>query len=139
MTFHSTDRTASALDGIVSDLIALVSDLIALALFAEQAIWNLEQWSFGPERVVFEGVADLAREAADSVAERAATLSHHPDRRPETVAKQHTLAELGPGAGTETPSLRSRASSRQSAPIPTSSIDRRPLRECPRTASDTTN
>ena len=80
---HALDRT--------------LTDLINLGLVAKQAHWNLTGPAFGNLHLLLDDVAEVAREAGDTVAERSITLGHHPDGRVATVAANNPLASLDVG------------------------------------------
>lgn len=90
MTTEHVHTVATALD-------ATLTDLVNLGLLADQAHWNLTGPAFGPLNVRFDDLAGVARGAADTVAERAITLGHHPDGRAATIAHDNVLPDLQPG------------------------------------------
>jgi DNA-binding ferritin-like protein len=47
---------------------------------------------------LLDKVVGFAREAGDGVAERAISLSYHPDDRPSAIARESILPEFGGGA-----------------------------------------
>ncbi len=74
-----------------------LTDLITLGMLAKHAHWNVTGPNFRLLHATLADLADLASAAADTVAERAMTLGHHPDGRPETVAAANSLPTLEPG------------------------------------------
>jgi starvation-inducible DNA-binding protein len=75
----------------------VVTDLINLALLAKHAQWNLVGPTFRSMRQLLDELADLSRDQADDVAERALTLGHHPDGRAATVARDDSLPTIPAG------------------------------------------
>ncbi len=65
---------------------ATLADLLDLSLVAKQAHWNLYGPRFRPVHVQLDEAATIARNHADTVAERAAALGVSPDGRAATVA-----------------------------------------------------
>ena len=74
-----------------------LTDLIALGMLAKHAHWNVTGPSFRLLHATLADLASLVGDAADTLAERAVTLGHHPDGRPETVAAGNSLPTLEPG------------------------------------------
>ncbi|GAA4492515.1 DNA starvation/stationary phase protection protein [Actinoallomurus oryzae] len=72
-------------------------DLIDLHLSAKQAHWNLTGRSFRSVHLQLDEVVALAREYADTVAERAVAIGVNPDGRARTVAEQTKLHQLETG------------------------------------------
>lgn len=72
-------------------------DLIDLHLSAKQAHWNLTGRNFRSIHLQLDEVVDLAREYADTVAERAVAIGVNPDGRARTVAEQTKLHQLETG------------------------------------------
>ncbi|MEU5489392.1 DNA starvation/stationary phase protection protein [Streptomyces sp. NPDC020196] len=65
---------------------ATLADLLDLTLVAKQAHWNLYGPRFRSVHVQLDETATLARDHADTVAERAAALGVSPDGRAATIA-----------------------------------------------------
>ncbi|WP_405808908.1 DNA starvation/stationary phase protection protein [Streptomyces sp. NBC_01520] len=65
---------------------ATLADLLDLSLVAKQAHWNLYGPRFRSVHVQLDEAATIARNHADTVAERAATLGVSPDGRAATIA-----------------------------------------------------
>ncbi|MFI8343321.1 Dps family protein [Streptomyces sp. NPDC085639] len=65
---------------------ATLADLLDLSLVAKQAHWNLYGPRFRSVHVQLDEVAAIARDHADTVAERAAALGVSPDGRAVTIA-----------------------------------------------------
>ena len=72
-------------------------DLIDLHLSAKQAHWNVTGRSFRSVHLQLDEVVDLAREHADTVAERAVAIGVNPDGRARTVAEHAKLPQLETG------------------------------------------
>lgn len=72
-------------------------DLIDLHLSAKQAHWNLTGRNFRSIHLQLDDVVDLAREHADTVAERAVAIGVNPDGRARTVADHTRLQQLEAG------------------------------------------
>ncbi|NJC73176.1 DNA starvation/stationary phase protection protein [Planosporangium thailandense] len=90
LTDDARTATGSALQG------ALV-DLIDLHLLAKQAHWNLTGRNFRSIHLQLDEVVDVARDHADTVAERAVAVGVNPDGRARTVADSTRVRQLGPG------------------------------------------
>ena len=65
---------------------ATLADLLDLSLMAKQAHWNLYGPRFRSVHVQLDEAATIARNHADTVAERAAALGFSPDGRAATIA-----------------------------------------------------
>lgn len=65
---------------------ATLADLLDLSLVAKQAHWNLHGPRFRSVHVQLDEAATIARDHADTVAERAAALGVSPDGRAATIA-----------------------------------------------------
>ena len=74
-----------------------LTDLITLGMLAKNANWNVTGPNFGVLHSTLAHLANLVGDAADTLAERAITLGHHPDGRPEKVAAATSLPTLEPG------------------------------------------
>jgi starvation-inducible DNA-binding protein len=72
-------------------------DLIDLHLLAKQAHWNLTGRNFRSVHLQLDEIVDLAREHADTVAERAVAIGVSPDGRARTVADRTRLHQLDAG------------------------------------------
>jgi starvation-inducible DNA-binding protein len=72
-------------------------DLIDLHLAAKQAHWNLTGRNFRSIHLQLDEVVDLARDHADTVAERAVSIGANPDGRARTVADHSRLHQLEAG------------------------------------------
>ena len=93
MTTFQTNRRAidgvhvfQAPDGLVQNLQKVLVDLIELHLQGKQAHWNLVGTNFRHLHLQLDDIVDLAREAADTIAERMRALDAVPDGRTDTVA-----------------------------------------------------
>jgi starvation-inducible DNA-binding protein len=84
------NEQAGALDGALADL-------LDLSLLAKQAHWNVVGPRSSALHALFDDLAALARESADCVAERAATLGHPPDGRTATVTAVSSLPSVDAG------------------------------------------
>ncbi|NUR88333.1 MAG: DNA starvation/stationary phase protection protein [Nonomuraea sp.] len=80
------NTVAEALQG------ALV-DLIDLSLVAKQAHWNIVGAHFRPLHLQLDELVAIAREHADTIAERAVALGVNPDGRAATVAGATRLTQ----------------------------------------------
>ncbi|WP_033219696.1 Dps family protein [Kitasatospora phosalacinea] len=76
---------------------ATLVDLLDLSLMAKQAHWNLYGPRFRSVHAQLDEVAAVARDYADTVAERAAALGVSPDGRAVTVAGTSGVPALPPG------------------------------------------
>jgi starvation-inducible DNA-binding protein len=76
---------------------ATLADLLDLSLVAKQAHWNLYGPRFRSVHVQLDEAATLARNYADTVAERAAALGVSPDGRAGTVAATSGLPAFPSG------------------------------------------
>lgn len=72
-------------------------DLIDLSMVAKQAHWNTIGPDFRSIHEQLDELADLARNSADTVAERTMTLGVNPDGRAATVSSSSGLSELPQG------------------------------------------
>jgi starvation-inducible DNA-binding protein len=72
-------------------------DLIDLHLLSKQAHWNLRGRNFRPIHLQLDEVVDLARQHADTLAERAAAIGVTPDGRSRTVADSTKAHQLDAG------------------------------------------
>lgn len=86
------DRLAAA--EILQELVIDVTDL---SLVGKQAHWNLRGPSFRDLHLQLDELVDLAREGADSLAERLLQLGVSADGRAGTVAKSSHLDEFPEG------------------------------------------
>ncbi|MDF2711821.1 MAG: starvation/stationary phase protection protein [Nonomuraea muscovyensis] len=80
------NTVAEALQG------ALV-DLIDLSLVAKQMHWNIVGHNFRPIHLQLDELVSLAREHADTIAERAAALGINPDGRSATLGRSTKIAQ----------------------------------------------
>ncbi|WP_336209009.1 Dps family protein [Nonomuraea sp. LPB2021202275-12-8] len=78
----------------VQALQGALTDLIDLSLVAKQSHWNVIGSHFRPIHLQLDELTDLAREHADTVAERIVALGANPDGRAATTAKSTKLAQL---------------------------------------------
>jgi starvation-inducible DNA-binding protein len=95
-TTESTSRTNrrgvdgvhvfEAPEGLVQNLQKILVDLIELHLQGKQAHWNLVGTNFRDLHLQLDDIVDIAREAADTIAERMRALDAVPDGRTDTVA-----------------------------------------------------
>ncbi len=93
MTTFKTNRRAvneihlfDAPDSLPRNLQKVLVDLIELHLQGKQAHWNLVGTNFRDLHLELDGIVDIAREAADTIAERMRALDAIPDGRTDTVA-----------------------------------------------------
>ena len=89
-----TDEARRVTGAVLQDSLV---DLIELHLSAKQAHWNLTGRNFRSVHLQLDEVVDLAREHADTVAERAVAIGVNPDGRARTVAEQTKLHQLEAG------------------------------------------
>jgi starvation-inducible DNA-binding protein len=73
-------------DGLVQNLQRVLVDLVELHLQGKQAHWNLVGTNFRDLHLHLDDIVDVAREAADTIAERIRALDAVPDGRTDTVA-----------------------------------------------------
>jgi starvation-inducible DNA-binding protein len=73
-------------DSLARNLQQVLVDLIELHLQGKQAHWNLVGTNFRDLHLQLDDIVDIAREAADTVAERIRALDAVPDGRTDTVA-----------------------------------------------------
>ena len=73
-------------DSLVQNLQKVLVDLIELHLQGKQAHWNLVGTNFRALHLQLDDIVDIAREAADTIAERMRALDAVPDGRTDTVA-----------------------------------------------------
>jgi starvation-inducible DNA-binding protein len=76
---------------------ATLADLLDLSLVAKQAHWNVYGPRFRSVHVQLDEAATVARNHADTVAERAAALGTSPDGRATTVAEASGVPAFPPG------------------------------------------
>ncbi|MCO6006408.1 DNA starvation/stationary phase protection protein [Actinoallomurus purpureus] len=72
-------------------------DLVDLHLLAKQAHWNLTGRNFRSVHLQLDEVVALARDHADTVAERAVAIGFNPDGRARTVAETTKVHQLDAG------------------------------------------
>ena len=72
--------------GLVQNLQKVLVDLVELHLQGKQAHWNLVGTNFRDLHLHLDDIVDVAREAADTIAERMRALDAVPDGRTDTVA-----------------------------------------------------
>ena len=83
--------------GLAKNLQAVLVDLTALHLVGKQAHWNIVGPNFRDLHLNLDEVVDIARAAADDIAERMRALHATPDARPAVVAEQASLPEFPQG------------------------------------------
>ncbi len=84
------------------NLQAVVVDFIALGNLGKQAHWNLVGPNFRDLHLNIDEVVEIAREGADTFAERMRALHATPDGRLETVVEQTSLPTFPAGEITTT-------------------------------------
>lgn len=89
-----TDDARRATGAVLQDSLV---DLIDLHLLAKQAHWNLTGRNFRSIHLQLDEVVDMAREHADTVAERAVAIGVNPDGRARTVAEHTRVHQLDTG------------------------------------------
>ncbi|MEV5707846.1 DNA starvation/stationary phase protection protein [Actinoallomurus sp. NPDC052274] len=72
-------------------------DLVDLHLLGKQAHWNLTGRNFRSIHLQLDELVDLAREHADTLAERAVAIGVNPDGRARTVADTTKVHQLDAG------------------------------------------
>lgn len=72
-------------------------DLVDLHLLAKQAHWNLTGRNFRSIHLQLDEVVAIARDHADTVAERAVAIGYNPDGRARTVAEATKVHQLDAG------------------------------------------
>jgi len=87
--------TASA--RLSDSLQQVLVDLTALHLNGKQAHWNVVGRNFRDLHLQLDEIVALARDAADTIAERMRALQSVPDARPETVAAGTSLPTFPAG------------------------------------------
>src|SRR5699024_7553361 len=85
--------------GLAKNLQAVLVDLTGLHLVGKQAHWNIVGPNFRDLHLNLDEVVDIARAAADDIAERMRALHATPDARPAVVAEQASLPEFPQGEG----------------------------------------
>lgn len=85
------------IERIGADLQDTLVELTALSLQAKQLHWNVTGPRFRSLHAQLDEVADQARAAADTVAERAVAIGYFPDGRAATLAKDSPLADVPEG------------------------------------------
>ena len=90
-----TGFTASARLG--DDLQQVLVDLIGLQLQAKQAHWNVVGHNFRDLHLQLDEVNEVARDAADTIAERMRALGATPDGRAPTIVATASLTPLPAG------------------------------------------
>lgn len=68
-------------------------DLIDLSLVAKQAHWNVIGPNFRPLHLQLDELTEVAREHADTIAERAVAVGVNPDGRSTTVAETTAIRQ----------------------------------------------
>src|SRR5271155_5304766 len=113
MTANGTTATTSrrtidgvhvfqAPDTLAHNLQKVLVDLIELHLQGKQAHWNLVGTNFRDLHLQLDDIVDVAREAADTIAERMRALDAVPDGRTDTVAATTSVPAVPAGLiGTE--------------------------------------
>ncbi|HUH70994.1 MAG TPA: DNA starvation/stationary phase protection protein [Mycobacterium sp.] len=84
-------------DSLPQNLQKVLVDLIELHLQGKQAHWNLVGTNFRDLHLQLDSIVDIAREAADTVAERMRALDAVPDGRTDTVAATTSVPAAPPG------------------------------------------
>src|ERR1700757_2629484 len=84
-------------DSLVQNLQKVLVDLIELHLQGKQAHWNLVGTNFRDLHLQLDCIVDIAREGADTIAERMRALDAVPDGRTDTVVATTTVPAIAPG------------------------------------------
>jgi starvation-inducible DNA-binding protein len=93
----ATFRGTVATPELEKNLQAVLVDLVALHLEGKQFHWNILGANFRDLHLQLDEVVDLAREHADTIAERMRALYAVPDGSPRTVAATTTLPQQPTG------------------------------------------
>jgi starvation-inducible DNA-binding protein len=72
-------------------------DLIGLGLLGKQAHWTVLGPNFRSLHLQLDEIVEMARKAADLVAERAVAIGYPPDGRPMTLAQSTVLPQVAAG------------------------------------------
>ena len=84
-------------DTLVQNLQKVLVDLVELHLQGKQAHWNLVGTNFRDLHLHLDDIVDIAREAADTIAERMRALDAVPDGRTDTVAATTSVPAMPAG------------------------------------------
>jgi starvation-inducible DNA-binding protein len=84
-------------ESLAQNLQRVLVDLIELHLQGKQAHWNLVGTNFRDLHLQLDSIVDIAREAADTIAERMRALDAIPDGRTDTVVATTTVPAAAPG------------------------------------------
>jgi starvation-inducible DNA-binding protein len=76
---------------------ASLVDLLDMALTAKQAHWNITGRNFRSLHLQLDEIVELARDQADSVAERAIAIGVNPDGRASTIAQSTRFPQAEAG------------------------------------------
>ena len=90
-------RMFQAPDSLAQNLQKVLVDLIELHLQGKQAHWNLVGTNFRDLHLQLDNIVDIAREAADTIAERMRALDAVPDGRTDTVVATTTVPAIPSG------------------------------------------
>ena len=82
---------------LAQNLQKVLVDLIELHLQGKQAHWNLVGTNFRDLHLQLDDIVDIAREAADTIAERMRALDAIPDGRTDTVVATTSVPAAPPG------------------------------------------
>lgn len=91
------ETPSSSVELAASDLQATLIELVELALQGKQAHWNVTGPDFRSVHLQLDDIVELARRAADDVAERIAAIGRAPDARPWTVASAEAFTPIPGG------------------------------------------
>jgi starvation-inducible DNA-binding protein len=95
----ASERASEAPDGnVCHQLQSALVVMVDLQLQAKQAHWNVVGRGFRSLHVHLDDLVDLAREAADTFAERMRALGSYPDARLAVLAASSTLLPAHEGA-----------------------------------------
>ena len=84
-------------DTLVQNLQKVLVDLIELHLQGKQAHWNLVGTNFRDLHLHLDDIVDIARDAADTIAERMRALDAVPDGRTDIVAATTSVPAMPAG------------------------------------------
>jgi starvation-inducible DNA-binding protein len=122
----SAKRATAPVHGALSDKARTVAgeavqgalvDLLDLSLVAKQAHWNVVGPRFRSIHLQLDEVVTLARNAADTVAERASAIGVSPDGRAATVAKESGIASFPTGYIADTEVVKALVSALESVTV----------------------
>ena len=94
---ENAERGFAASPALAKNMQTVLVDFIALQLVGKQAHWNVVGPNFRDLHLNLDEVVEIAREGADTIAERMRALHATADGRPAVVAEQTALPEFPAG------------------------------------------